>query len=126
MKEYVERRKYRRFEVPGALVKIGKAQKYPLFRPFSNPFPLLNACVGGVNILCSKALNTGENQLLELQAPGEKAVRLRSKVVWTNPVPLSTDILIGFELYPFGEGKDLNPPEAMGILRRLYERYITP
>lgn len=125
MNQQVERRKYRRFEIPGALAKIGKVQKYLLFRHFSNFFPLINACVGGMNILCPKVFYTGEDRLLELHAPGEKVIRLRSKVIWTNPVPLSKDILIGFELYPFGEGKDLNPPEAMGVLRRLYARYVT-
>ena len=124
MTRLVERRKYRRFEIPGGAVKIGKIESYPSYKPFSRSYPILNACIGGVNILCTKALNTGEDLHLELHAPGEKAVRLRSKVIWTAPVPLSRDLLTGFTIYPFGEGKDFNPPEALVILRRLYARYI--
>jgi hypothetical protein len=125
MTHFVERRKYRRFEIPGGTVKLGKTPGYPsLFKPPSKTYPLMNACIGGINILCSMALNTGEDFLLELQAPGEKAVKLRSRVIWTNPVPLSKDILTGFELFTFGENRDQNPPETMGVLRRLYARYI--
>lgn len=124
MARFVERRKYRRFEIPGGLAKIGKISGYPSFKTFSTPYPILNACIGGVNILCPGVFNTGEELMLELLAPGEKAIRLRSKVVWTNPVPLSNDILTGFEFFPFGDDKDLNPLEAMSVLRRLYARYI--
>ena len=125
MSQIIERRKYRRFEVPGGTAKIGKITGYPsIFKPLSKTCPLINACIGGVNILCTRALNTGEDFLIELLAPGEEAIRLRSKVIWTNPVPLSRDILTGFELFPFGEDRDQNPSEAMGVLRRLYARYI--
>jgi hypothetical protein len=125
MARFVERRKYRRFEIPGGLVKIGRVPGYPSLKAFSQSYPLLNACIAGVNILFPVAFNTGEEILLELHSPGEKAIRLRSKVIWTSPVPLSNDILTGFEFLPFGEDKGLNPPEAIGILRRLYARYIT-
>ena len=124
MAHVVERRKYRRFEIPGGLIRIGKITSHPSHKPFSNSYPILNACIGGVNILCTKAFNTGEDLNLELRAPGENAIRLRSKVVWTSPVPLSKDILTGIKIYPFGEGRDFNPPEALGVLRRLYARYI--
>ena len=124
MARVIERRKYRRFEIPGGTVKIGKITSHLSYKPFSKSYPILNVCISGVNILCTKALNTGEDIYLELNAPGENAIRLRSKVVWTSPVPLSKDILTGLKIYPFGEGKDFNPPEALSVLRRLYARYI--
>ena len=120
----VERRKYRRFEIPGGTAKIGKAQGFSLLKPFSKSFPLMNACMGGVNILCNRELNTGDNLLLKIHAPGEKSIKISAKVIWTNPVPLSNDVLTGFELAPFGGDRDLNPPEAMNVLRRLYAKYI--
>ncbi len=120
----VERRKYRRFEIPGGTAKIVKAQGFSLLKPFTSSFPLMNACMGGVNILCSKELNTGDNLLLELNAPGEKAIRVRAKVIWANPVPLSNDVLTGFELASFGDDRNLNPPEVMNVLRRLYAKYV--
>ncbi len=124
MAGFVERRKYRRFEIPEGTAKIGKIPGNPSYKPFSGSCPLLNVCIEGVNILCSMAISAGENLLFELHAPGEDVIKLRARVVWTNPVPLSKDILAGFKLFPFGEDKDQNPPEAMGVLRRLYARYI--
>jgi len=126
MARFVERRKYRRFEIPGGLVKIGKVSGYPSLKAFSQLYPVLNASISGVNVLFPVAFNTGEEILVELHAPEEKPIRLRSRVIWTSPVPLSNDILTGFEFFPFGEDKGFNSPEAMGVLRRLYARYITP
>ena len=125
MTRFVEKRKYRRFEIPGGLVKIGKVSGYPSLKAFSQPYPVLNTSIKGINVLFPMVFNTGEEIVVELHAPGEKAIRLRSKVIWTNPVPLSNDILTGFEFFPFGTDKGLNPPEAMSVLRRLYARYIT-
>lgn len=124
MPEFVERRKYRRFEIPGGKVKISRFAGYSFFKPFSASCPVLNACIGGINILCTREFSTGEDLLLELHAPDEKVIRVRAKVIWANPVPLSNDIVTGFELFPFGDDRQLNPPEAMNILRRLYARYI--
>ena len=124
MVKFVERRKFRRFEIPGGKVKIGKFAGHSFFKPFSTHCPLLNICIGGLNILSDGAFNTGEDLLLELHAPVEKVIRIRSKIIWTNPVPLSNDTLIGFEFLPFGDDKHLNPHEAMHVLRRLYARYI--
>ena len=119
-----ERRKYRRFEIPGGTAKIAKTQGFSLLKPFSSSFPLMNVCMGGVNILCNRELNTGENFLLELKAPGEKTIKVHAKVIWTNPVPLSNEIITGFELAPYGDDKNLNSSESLNILRRLYAKYI--
>ncbi len=124
MSQFVERRKYRRFEVPGGKTKIGKFAGYSFFKPFSAPFPILNACIGGVNILCNREFSTGEDLLLELFAPEEKPIKVRAKVIWANPVLISNDLLTGFEFFPFGDDKHLNSPGAMHILRKLYARYI--
>jgi len=113
MDDHGERRRYRRFEIPGGKVKIKKTS-----------FPVLNVGVDGINILCNKELSTGEVVQLELIIPKEKPLRLRSKVIWTNPVALSRDIIIGLEFLPFDENKDHNSSEAKNMLRRLYARYI--
>ena len=124
MPQLVERRRYRRFEVPGGKAKIGKFAGYSFFKPFSTPYPILNACIGGVNILCNRGFFTGEDLLLELYAPEEKPIKLRAKVIWANPVPISNDLVTGFEFFPFGDDKHLNSPKAMHTLRKLYARYI--
>ena len=124
MPQLVERRRYRRFEVPGGKAKIGKFTGHSFFRAFSKPYPILNASIGGVCILCDREFSTGEDLLLELYAPEEKPIRVRAKVIWANPVPISNDLVTGFEFFPFGDDKHLNSPKAMHTLRKLYARYI--
>ena len=124
MSKLVERRKYRRFGIPGGEAKIGRLSGYALLKPFSKPYPVLNMCIGGANILCNREFDTGEDLMLEVYAPDEKAMRLRAKVIWSNSVPISNDILIGLAFSPFGDERHLNPSDAMLVLRKLYARYI--
>ena len=114
MADYGERRLYRRFEIPGADAKIKKSPIYPV----------LNCGVGGINILFDRELKTGKVIEFELVVPGEESLKFHARVRWTNPVPLSSDIMTGFEFLPFDENKDHNGPEALSLLRRLYARYI--
>ncbi|MFC1495213.1 PilZ domain-containing protein [Thermodesulfobacteriota bacterium] len=114
MANHGERRKYRRFEIPDGKIKIKKTSFYPV----------LNSGIGGINILFDMELKTGKVIQFELIAPEEEPMKFNAKVIWTNPVPLSSDIITGFEFSPFDENKDHNSPEAMSLLRRLYARYI--
>lgn len=119
----VERRKYRRFEIPGGSVKTGKFSGFSIFKPVSAARPLLNICIGGLNFLGEKEFRTGEDLLLEIHVPDENIFKVRSKVIWSNPVPISSERLTGLEFFPFIDDRNLNPPEVMTILRRLYARY---
>jgi hypothetical protein len=109
-----ERRTYRRFEIPGAEAKIKKFSFYPV----------LNCGIGGLNILFDREMNTGKVIEFELIVPGEESLKFNSKIIWTNPVPLSSDIMTGVQFLPFDENMDHNSPEALSLLRRLYARYI--
>ena len=110
----VERRMYRRFEIPGAEAKIKKSSFYPV----------LNCGIGGINILFDREINTGKVIEFESMVPGEESLKFQARVIWTNPVPLSSDIMTGLEFLPFDENMDHNSPEALSLLRRLYARYI--
>ncbi len=125
MAELVERRKYRRFEIPGCKVKIMGGLGDSLFRPFLKQFPCLNIGMGGINFLSTREFIKGKEFVIELCASEEERVELRSRVIWTNPVAMSKDLKAGCEFIPFGEDKNMNSPEIMNILRRLYARYVT-
>lgn len=123
MEYHEERRKYRRFEIPEAKAKIKKSSSFSLLKSFSS-YPVLNISIGGVMILFDGELSTGEVIHFELIVPEEKSLKFHAKVKWTNPVPLSCDMITGFEFLPFDEDKHHNSTEAMNLLRRLYARYI--
>jgi hypothetical protein len=124
MSKMVERRKYRRFEIPGSKVKIMGGLGDSLLRPFLKQYPCLNIGMGGINFLSSKEFIKGEEFVIELNTPEEEKIELRARVIWTNPVAMSKDLKAGCEFFPFGEERHLNSPDAMSILRRLYARYV--
>lgn len=124
MSQNGERRKFRRFEIPGGKIRYKINTGALMLKKFSKEYPLLNVSMGGIQILCDREFRSNEEVDIQIHAPKEKSIKLHSKVIWQNPVALSNDIIVGFEFIPFGEGKDMNPPEAMNVLRRLYARYV--
>ncbi|NLD38122.1 MAG: hypothetical protein GX654_14750 [Desulfatiglans sp.] len=125
MAELIERRKYRRFEIPGCKVKIMGGLGDSLLRPFIKQFPCLNICMGGINFLSTREFIKGKEFVIELCASEEERVELRSRVIWTNPVAMSKDLKAGCEFILSGDERHRNSPNAMSTLRRLYARYVT-
>jgi len=119
-----ERRRYRRFEIPGGGVKYKGITTPILVQHFSKPHPVLNAGIGGLAFLSDEELHQGEILLIQLIAPYEDPLYLHSTVKWQGPVALSSDVIAGLEFMEFGDNKDCNPPEALGVLRRLYAKYV--
>ena len=124
MNQNGERRKFRRFEIPGGKIRYRKNSGASKLKKFSREYQLLNMSLGGLQILCDSEFRYGEEIVLQIQVPKEREIKLYSKVVWQKPVALSNDIVVGFEFNTFGQGKGLNPPEIMNVLRRLYARYM--
>jgi hypothetical protein len=124
MVKLVERRKYRRFEIPGSKVKVMPGLGSSFVRPFLKQYPILNMGIGGINFLSTKEFVRGEELAIELNAPEEGEIELLLRVIWTSPVLLSKDHVIGCEFFPFGEERQMNSPDTMNTLRRLYSRYI--
>lgn len=124
MNQNSERRQFRRFEIPGGKVTYKKNAGTSKLKNFSGEYQLLNIGLGGLQILCDREFRNGEEIVLQIHVPKEKDIILYSKVVWQNPVPLSSDIIVGFEFKPFSVGKGMNSPETMNVLRRLYSRYM--
>jgi Tfp pilus assembly protein PilZ len=120
----IERRRYRRFEIPGSRVKIMGGLGDSLLRPFLKQFPCLNIGMGGINFLSTKEFTRGKELAIELYISEEERMELRLRVIWTNPVAMSKELKAGCEFIPFGEEGHLNSPDAMNTLRRLYARYI--
>ena len=123
MDKSVEKRKFRRFEIPGGKAKHRKIVKPAIIKHFSKSYPVLNLCVGGIAVLCSKEFRSGERVIIQLRAPNENPVNLQSKVRWQDQIALSNDVIVGFEFLEFGNNKGLNSPDALNLLRRLYARY---
>ncbi|MBN1904749.1 MAG: PilZ domain-containing protein [Deltaproteobacteria bacterium] len=124
MAKLIERRKFRRFEIPDSKVKIMLGLGSSFIRPFLKQYPLLNIGMGGINFISTREFIKGEELVIELNAPEEGQIELLLRVIWTNPVTMSKDLVTGSEFFPFGEERHMNSPDAMNTLRRLYARYV--
>jgi len=124
MSPFVERRRYRRFEIPGGEVRYKRITGPAILHHFSRPYPILNMGIDGLALVCKEDFYQGDEIIIQLIAPNEKPINLRSTVRWQEPIALSTDVIVGIEFMEFGNNKNMNPPEMLAVLRRLYARYI--
>jgi len=124
MSQFVERRKYRRFEIPGGELRYKRITAPVLIQHFSKSHPVLNVGVDGLAFVCEEEFNQGEKLIIQLIAPDEDPLNLRSILRWQDSIALSSDVIVGLEFVEFGDDKDLNPPETLRVLRRLYARYV--
>jgi hypothetical protein len=125
MPEYNEKRQFRRFEIPGGEGQFKRVGLAGSLRQFSKSYPVMNASVGGISLLCDEEFKQGEEVLIRLIAPREAPIVLRSICRWQKRIALDIDKVIGFEFMPFSANKGSNPPELLDVLRRLYARYTS-
>lgn len=123
MAQYVEKRQFRRFEIPGGEGQYKRISLASSLRHFSKSYPIMNASVSGIALLCEEEFRQGEEVFIRLIAPREDPIILRSICRWRKRIALDIDQVIGFEFIPFSSNKDANPPELLDVLRRLYARY---
>ncbi len=123
MAKYVEKRKCRRFEIPGAEVKYKKIGLLILIKDFSKSCPVLNVSKGGLAFMCEKKLRRGMKLMVQLLVPDEIPLNLRSKVQWQGESAGTVFRTLGVQFMPFGPRRNWNPVDALDVLGRLDEQY---
>ncbi len=123
MAKYVEKRKCRRFEIPGAEVKYKKLGLLILIKGFSKPCPVLNVSKGGLAFMCEKKLRRGMKLMVQLLVPNEIPLNLRAKVQWQGESAGTVFRTLGVQFMPFGPRRNWNPVDALDVLGRLDEQY---
>jgi hypothetical protein len=123
MDSRIERRKCRRFEVPGAQVKYKKIGLFAFLKTFSKEHPMLNLSKGGLAFLSQVKFSFGEKLLIQLLVPNESPLVLLARVRWQGKPSINNSMITGAEFLPFGNNKYWNPIEALEVLRRLDKEY---
>jgi len=123
MAKYVEKRKCRRFEIPGAEVKYKKIGLLSLNKNFSEACPVLNVSKGGLAFMCEKKFRSGTKLMVQLLAPNEIPLNLRAKVQWQGESAGTVFRTLGIQFMPFGPRRGWNPVEALDVLGKLDEQY---
>jgi hypothetical protein len=124
MAQYVEKRRCRRFEIPGGEVKYKKIGLLILTKGFSKAYPVLNVSKGGLAFVCEEKLRRDTKLMVQLLAPKEIPLNLRSRVRWQGQWAGSSAFRVtGVEFMPFGTRRGWNALEALDVLGRLDAHY---
>lgn len=120
----VEKRRSRRFQIPGGEVRYKKIGLLTLMKDFSKAYPVLNVSKGGLAFACEEKLRRGKKFMVQLLAPNEIPLNLRSRVRWQGQWAGSSAFRVtGVEFMPFGTCRGWNSLEALDVLRRLDTHY---
>jgi hypothetical protein len=119
----IEKRKCRRFKIPGAEGRYQKVGLLGVVSGFSKAYPVINVSKGGLAFLCENGLRKKKKLIFQLLVPNKTPLNLRS-IVRRQGQGIGDELKItGIEFMPFGERKGLNPPELLDILRDLDTKY---
>jgi hypothetical protein len=119
----IEKRKCRRFKIPGAEGRYQKVGLLGAISGFSKAYSVMNVSKGGLAFLCDKRLGKKKKLIFQLLVPNRNPLNLRARVRRQNQWMGGDLKITGIEFMPFGERKGLNPPDLLDILRELDTKY---
>ena len=123
MVQSVQKRRARRFEIPGAKVRYRKIRLLVLDSNLSDAYSVINMSKGGLAFACEKRLSTNRKLLLQLLVPNETPMDLRAQVQWQGRPPYSADKIVGVNFMPFGSHRGWNSHKLLDALRELDAQY---
>ena len=119
-----ERRRFKRFKIPGAYVRYTKIWLLGTLRLLSEPHSLLNLSKGGMKFISEEKLSIDEKIMAQLIVPRENLLSLRAQVRWRGERNSNGVSTLGVQFEPFGNRRGLNSYESLNVLERLDEHYI--
>ena len=123
MVQGVEKRRCRRFEIPGGKGRYRKTGLLVFVRGFSKTYPVVNVSKGGLAFACEEKLGRNKEVIVQLLAPNENPLHLRAQVCWRGRLAGSADLIVGVQFMSFTGRIGHNPLEALDVLRRLDAQY---
>ncbi len=123
MVQGVEKRRCRRFEIPGGKGRYKKTGLLVFVKGFSKAYPVVNVSKGGLAFVCEEKLGQGKKVTVQLLAPNENPLHLRAQVQWQERSAGSAGMIVGVQFMPFSDRRGQNSHEALDVLRRLDAQY---
>jgi hypothetical protein len=123
MSYVIEKRRCRRFEIPGAEVKFKKKGLLFWVQAFSEPCPVIDISKGSISFTCDKKLSNGKRLVIQLLIPNETPLNLNAIVFRQEQIMGSEKKITGIKFMPFGSRYGWNSRESLGVLRKLDEIY---
>lgn len=121
----IERRKCRRFKIPGAV--ISHRLKKPLFlrKNYDEEFcPVLDLSRGGIKFQGQKLLDINTEQVVRISIPGERVpLILKGQVRWQAFDFEKYKYQAGVQFNPYGEKKEENYPGLIAKIIELEQKF---
>lgn len=119
-----EKRTCHRFEVPGSSLMYKKIGLL-LSKPYVPAIRLYNLSKGGAAFACDEELKISKAIIIKISIPEEKDLELLASILWQKDSSDGISLATGVSFAMFGSGPNRNSTEALNILRRLDQKYVT-
>ena len=124
MAHIIEKRRCRRFRVPGMEIRFKEKGILSFLKEFSESYTAIDISKGGLSFSCVKAFAIGKKLAVKLQIPGETSFVLDAIVRRQQRMIGSNEKITGVEFMPFGIKYRQNSIKSLDILRRLDREYM--
>ena len=119
----IEKRRCRRFVIPGAEVKFKRRRLLFWGQAFSESCPVINVSKGGLSFNCDKKISNGAKLAIQFLITNETPLNLNA-IVWRQEQIMGSEKKItGIKFMPFGSRYGWNSRESLDVLRKLDEIY---
>jgi len=122
-----ERRKCKRFEVPGTTVRYQKMKLFTFKKEIDNDsFPVLNISRGGLLFLSQEKFFFNDRLIVLISFPEEEVpLMMKARVRWADRNPgLSYKYMIGIQFDSYGRKKRYNHPSGLDKLIELEKKFL--
>jgi len=123
MSDAPDRRAQDRLEIDGGKVYYKMSFASDLFGRYQGPLDLIDISKSGSGFIAYPPIYNNDGIKIKVKFPGEKALNLKAKVMWTAENQDGKTIRIGVMFMPFGSRREYNPPGNLARLNKLNEKY---
>lgn len=123
MAHTIEKRRCRRFKIPGMEIRFKEKRFLFSLQKISKPYPVIDVSKGGLSFACQKTLIIGKKLFVQLLIPDETSLELNSIVREQERIIGSDKKITRIEFMPFGSHHGGNSLELLDVLRRLDKKY---
>lgn len=123
MYQHIEKRRCRRFTIPGAEGSYKRMGLLTLKKKFINAQSILDISKGGLAFSCEDNLHKGQKLMMRLTVPDEVPIELYSLVMRVGQWSGSNFNKVSIKFNTFGSHSSCNSMEKLNTLRRWDEKY---
>ena len=117
------KRKCRRFDIPGAEGRYKKKDLLVAFKGFSDLHYVVDISKGGMSFYSDKKFSKGKKLIVQIVVSDEILLTLNAVVRRQEKIIGSSEVMVGVQFLAFNDEEGYNTEESLNILRELDRKY---